>query len=333
MPQLAPAFPHLPAAPELPPGVAAIAYSPRCAEAHPYAAALQPPARLSLRPLPAALAYTSLSFWEERIVGEVKRTTIEKDIVLTAAAQPGYLQVDYTVVPTLRKPDLSSFERVLLLLAELYSHLELHVMPTGALAAVGNATEVQQTWERVKQELVQRSGGDDDFTQVLVAGLEEQLRQPEALLISLRVDYFFGFLLQNIYGQQFKSDSRYGQARCFPRFFSGADLWFWERLELTTPTAPARVALRLSGMLDTTQTDLTVVAQQVVAAQQLIAPVGTALPLPAPEALRCTYEATAELDAATGWPLLVEASVRCGIADASYSKEYFIRIEQHNPTL
>jgi hypothetical protein len=320
--------------PEAPaPRSGAAGYAPRRAEAHPYAAVLQPPTRLALRALPTALAYTSLSFWEERVPGEVKRTTIEKEIKLTATAQPGYLRVDYTAAPALRKPDLSSFERVLLLLAELYNHLELHVTPTGQLAALGNQEEVQQTWARVKQELALRSGGEDDFTQVLVAGLDEQLGRPGALLASLRFDYFFGFLLQTIYEQQFEGNFRYGQARCFPQFFAGTDLWFWERLELAAPTAPARVAVRLTGLLDAAQTDLAAVAQQLVAAQLLAAPAGPALPLPAPEDLRIAYEATAELDAATGWPLFVEASVRCGIADASYSKEYFIRIEQRNPTL
>lgn len=308
-------------------------YVPRRAEAHPYAVVLQPPTRLTLHALPTSLLYTSLSFWEERMLGKVKRTTIEKDISLAATAKPGYLRVAYTAAPALRKSDLSSFERVLLLLAQLYSRLELHVAPTGQLAAVGNQGEVQQAWVRVKQELAQRSGGEDDFTQVLTAGLDEQLGRPGAVLASLRFDYFFGFLLQNMYGQQFESGVRYGQARCFPRFFSGADLWFWERLELAVPTNPARVAVRLTGILDAAQTDLAAVAQQVGAAQQLAAPAGPAEPLPAPEALRFTYEATAELDAATGWPILVEASVRCTVADASYSKEYFIRIEQRNPTL
>jgi hypothetical protein len=331
MQKSAPAIPVLPEASAPWPETAG--YVPRRAEAHPYATVLQPPTRLALRALPAALSYASVSFWEERVPGEVKRTTIEKDISLTATAQPGYLRVAYTAAPALRKPDLSSFERVLLLLAELYNHLELHVTPTGQLAAVGNQGEVQQTWQRVKQELALRSGGEDDFTQVLVAGLDEQLGQPGAVLASLRFDYFFSFLLQNIYGQQFENGLRYGQARCFPRFFSGTDLWFWERLELAVPTAPARVAVRLTGMLDEAQTDLAAVAQELAAARQLASPVGPALPLPAPEALRCAYEATAELDAATGWPLLVEASVRCGVADGSYSKEYFIRIEQRNPTL
>lgn len=330
MQQSVPAFSPPPEAPIPQPGAG---YAPRRAEAHPYAVVLEPPTRLTLRALPTALSYTSLSFWEERVLGEVKRTTIEKDISLAATATPGHLRVAYTAAPALRKSDLSSFERVLLLLAGLYNHLELHVAPTGQLAAVGNQGEVQQTWARVKQELTQRSGGEDDFTQVLVAGLDAQLGRPGAVLASLRFDYFFGFLLQNVYGQQFESGVRYGQARCFPQFFSGADLWFWERLELAVPTAPARVAVRLTGILDAAQTNLAAVAQQVVAAQQLAPPAESAQPVPAPEALRITYEATAELDAATGWPILVEASVRCGVADASYSKEYFIRIEQHNPTL
>lgn len=307
-------------------------YALRRAERYLYAAALQPPARLALRALPTALSYRSLSFWEERLPGEVKRTTIEKELSLAATFQAGYLRVSYVASPVLRKPDPSSFERVLLLLAELYKRFELHVTPAGQLLKVLNEDEIQQTWEGVKQELVLRSGGEDDFTRVLVAGLDEQLSRPGALLASLRFDYFFGFLLQNIYGQPFESSSRYGQARCFPQFFSGTDLWFWERLELAAPTTPARIAVRLTGKIDTTQTDLAAVTQQLVAAQQLASPATPAPPLPAPEALRFSYEATAELDAATGWPLFVEASVRCGIA-AGYGKEYFIRFEQAEPAL
>lgn len=302
-------------------------YAPRYAEANPYADGLHAPARLVLHAVPAGVSYAVVSFWEERLPGAVTRTTIEKKVHLTVARQGGHLRVAYAAAPpVLRQPDLSSFERVLLLLAELYQRLELRVTPAGQIADVLNGAEVRHTWERVRQELVRRSGGGDEFTQILMAGLDEQLRRPGALLASLRLDYFFGFLLPNVYEQRFESGFRYGQARCFPQFFAGQDLWFGERLELAPPTAPERVALRLRGQPDPARTNLAAVARQLDAARRLLAPDAQAATTP-PQALCLAYEATAELDAATGWPVSVEASVRCGVTDG-YGKEYFIRLEQ-----
>ena len=102
------------------------------------------------------------------------------------------------------------------MLADLYQRLELRVTPAGHMMDVLNTTEMQQTWEKVKSELVRRPGGEDEFTQVLIAGLDEQLSRPGVVLASLRLNYFFGFLLQNLYGQRFKTGFRYAQARSFP---------------------------------------------------------------------------------------------------------------------
>lgn len=322
----------LSSAPEalLPPPASGIsAYGLRQPERHPYpAGAPVPPVRLALQPVPAGLTYDVISFWEERLPGEVKRTTIEKRIRVAATARPGYLQVSYAAdSPVLRKPDLSSYDHTLLLLAELYRHLELRVTPAGELTEVLNQAHIEQTWGQVKQELVRRSGGEDEFTQVLLEGMDEQLPQPGAVLTSLRLDYLFGFLLQNLYEQRFEHGLRYVQPRVFPFFFDGTDLWCRERLELVAPTRPGHVALRLTGVLDPARTDLAAVARQMAAAVQLAGPPDAPEPpVPAPEALRFSYEATCELDAATGWPVQVEASVCCWVPEG-YSKEYFLRLE------
>ena len=87
---------------------------------HLYSAALTQPVRLGLHPLPLGQAYSVVSFWEERLTGQVKRTTLTKTIELAAAEQAGALRVGYEAsTPEFQKPDLSSFERVLLLLATL----------------------------------------------------------------------------------------------------------------------------------------------------------------------------------------------------------------------
>ena len=330
---MSPAFPPsaAPGAP-LAPFPPADGYGPRTAEAYAYGAGPAPPVRLALHPVPPGRAYAVVSYWEERLPGQAQRTTLQKSIRVAATRQPtGELHVRYEAAPPVfQKPDVTSFERVLLLLADLYQHLELRVLPTGQVVGVHNAAQIQQTGARVKTELVRRSGGEDEFTRVLLAGLDEQLGRPGAVLASLRLDYFFGFLLQNVYGQRFESGFRYGQARCFPQFFAGQDLWFWERLELAPPTGPARVALRLRGQPDPVRTDLAAVAQQLDVARQLLLPDALAVPTP-PQALCLAYEATVELDAATGWPVSVEASVRCGVP-GGYGKEYFIRLEQQPPT-
>lgn len=302
--------------------------APRTPEPYSYGAGLVPPVRLALHPLPDGLTYTVVSYWEERLPGQVKRTTLGKTIRLAATRQPTEkLQLSYEVATvTFQKPDVTSFERVLLLLADLYQHLELRVTPLGQLVEVLNEPAIRQTWEGVKAELVRRSGGEDEFTQVLVSGLDEQFGQPGTVLASLSLDYFFGFLLQNVYEQRFETGFRYAQARCFPQFFADQDLWFRERLELTASTGPERVALRLSSQPDLARTNPADVAGQVAAARQLLSPDAPVAPI-SPAALRFGYEATAELDAATGWPVRVEASVRCGVAEG-YSKEYFIRLEQ-----
>lgn len=304
---------------------------PRQVEPHPWPGAVLAPVRLELGPLPVAQAYVVSSFWEERLAdGVVQRTSIEKTFRLSATRHPGHIVLSYAATgpPTLRKPDLTALEKAMLLLSDLYQRLELQVAPDGQLLAVLNQAEVQQTWERVRTELIQRSGGEDAVTNLLLSGIDEQLQQPQSLLASLRYDYLFGFLLKNIYQQRFESDRRYEQAQIMPHFFAGVDLWCWERLELALPPAPGRVALYLSGTLDRDRTELAAVTQQMLAAQAAAAGQSPAAPLVAanPADLCFAYDATYDVDVATGWPVSVEASIRCWLP-AMYSKEYFLRLE------
>ena len=304
------------------------AYVQRRAEPHPRPGAVMAPVRLEIGLLPTALDYVFSSYWEERPAGgATQRTGIEKCFRLNTVPHPTGLVLDYTVTapPVLRKPDLSALERAVLLLADLYQHLELRLGANGQVLAVLNHPEVQQTWKRVQAELLNRAGGADAVTAQLLAGVAEQLAQPAGLLTSLRYDYLFAFLLKDIYQQRFEGELRYGQAQVLPRFFADADLWYWERLALMPAPAPGRVGLHLSGELDRARTDVLAVVQHLRDAHEAL----TGVPAAAsahPADLRLAYEATYEVDAATGWPVRVEASVRCWLPNL-YSKEYFLRFE------
>lgn len=276
---------------------------------------------------PGGLHYELVSYWEERCRRTVQRTTLTKHITLDwEQPDPGAAVLTYrTAPPALQKPELSALEKALVLLATLYQRLEWDATPTGQLLALRNHAEVLQTWEQVKEELVRRSGGTDEVTQILLTSVETQLQRPERLLASLRHDYAFAFLLPDLYQQRFESGMAYEQEREFPHFFTDTSCWFQERLAVGAPPAAGQATLHLSGTLDATRTDLTAVAYQLNAA---LAAVGEA-PLGAESgaALQGRYEATFHLDAATGWPVWLEVSVQCR-AGGDYSKEYFLRLEQ-----
>lgn len=303
----------------------------RRAERQPHAGQYGLPVRLTLQATPpAGLRYALTSFWEARHAGSVQRTTLEKALTLhyvpasaRAAARLTYLAAP----PVLRKPDPSAFEKAVLALAALYQHLELDVSPVGQLLALRNHPAILQTWQAVQKELRRRSGGDDDVTQDLLGAVGALLRDPAALLASLSYDYAFGWLLPDFYGQRFESGWRYEQPRCFARFFAEADVWFGERLELGSAPIAGQATLHLRGQLDAARTDLAAVAEQIRAER---AAAGLAAPAPDAAAVSGEYEATYHLDQATGWPVALDASVRCR-AGAAYSKEYFFRLEQLPP--
>jgi len=259
----------------------------------------------------------------------VKRTTLEKKLVLTGelvGKGPVLRCLLTTTQSTFQKPDPTALEKTLLLLATLYQHLELDVSPAGSLLALHNQAQVRQTWPQVQAELVHRSGGEDSVTQRLLAGVDQQLQHPAQLLASLRFDYALGFLWPNFYQQRFEREYRYGQTRCFPLFFPDTDCWFSERLEVGEPPTAGQVKLLLRGALDATRTDLPAVARQ-VDATLAAAGNGANRPPTTPAAVQGTFEAVYQLDATTGWPVCLDASVCCR-ANEEYSKEYFLRLEQ-----
>ena len=315
------AAPH---APTLPPPAAPSA---RRAVPNPHPEGYCLPVRLALHATPpGGVRYALTSFWEARHAGQVQRTTIEKALTLHFEwASAGHGHLTYQAAPPhLRKPDPSAFEKALLLLATLYQHLELDVSPAGQLLALRNYAAILAAWQAVQQELVQRSGGEDDVTQQLLASVGGLLQTPANFLVSLGYDYTFGWLLPDFYGQRFESGWRYEQPRCFARFFAAADMWFAEQLELGPAPAAGQVALHLRGQLDASRTDLAAVAEQ-VDAERVAA--GIVAPATSPTAIAGAYEATYLLDQATGWPVALDASVWCQ-AGPDYRKEYFFRLEQ-----
>jgi hypothetical protein len=133
-------------------------------------------------------------------------------------------------------------------------------------------------------------------------------------------------LFANCYAQPYESGVRYAQPRHFARFFAEADLWLAERLTVAAPPAPGRVALCCAGGLDEARTDRAQLARSIDAAWAA-ADSATARPATDPAAVQAVYDATYDVDAATGWPRTVELSVRCR-AGREYYKEYFLRLTQ-----
>ncbi|WP_223654461.1 hypothetical protein [Hymenobacter psoromatis] len=282
---------------------------------------------LPLLAQPEPVYYVLTARWEERVHREIRRTIIKKALTLTSSFQGQYLLLTLTTAaPTLRKPDPTPLEEIVLLLAALYQRLVLRITRTGQILELVNYEELLQSWAGIKQQLRARAGGGepDTITAALLTAIEEQLRHPEQVLASLRYDYAYYFFFKNIYYQRFESNFRYGQAAEFPRFFAGTSLYFHERMTLALPTAPGRTSLSFRGELDEAQTDRAVVAWE-VAAGLLPAQDPATRPLPDPAALAFAYAATYDVDAVTGWPLAIEARVNC-CNPAGYAKEYDLTI-------
>ncbi len=293
---------------------------------------LQLPVRLMLSPLPQPVAYTATTRWEERLGKEVKRTIVTKHLTLGAApepAGPGIVLTLATAPPALRGPDRTPTEEVLLLLAGLYQHLVLRVSASGRVLALANEADIRRTWEEIKAALVARYGDDDPLTASLRSALDAQLYLPGSVLASLRYDYAYELLVANLYQQRFESEAGYTQPKAFPQFFAGADLHFHECLTLGMPTAPNRVTLHLRGQPDEQRIDRLAVAEQVAALLSLGAEQQPAnQPAVDPAGLEFSYCATYDVDAATGWPVTVEAVVNCRYPAAKFAKEYDLTIER-----
>lgn len=288
----------------------------------------QPAVRLALQPQAQPLHYAVTARWEERLGGEVTRTVIAKRVALSSAQQPAspHLLVTLeTAPPVLRKRDLLPQEEMVLLLAGLYRKLVLETAPTGQLLALANHAEIGPAWADIKQEFGARYGEQDETTAALAAAVAAQVQHPAHLFDSLQYDYAYRVLVANLYQQRFESGFGYWQPRSFPEFLAGTAVHFHERLELGVAGAPGQVRVLLSGRLDEQRTDRAAAARQVAAALARL-PTTPAPPPPDPAELAFSYRATYDLDAATGWPVAVEAVVTCQ-SPAGYTKEYDLTIE------
>jgi hypothetical protein len=302
----------------------------RRAEAHPTAEPVLLPARVAWQPLPTPRAYRALSYWEERSGRAVRRTTVERTVRVTAAAQPtAWAVVLEADPPVLHAPDPTALERALLLLAGVYQRLALHLTPAGEVRGLLNHADVQRAWPAIRQAVVDRTGGEDPVTRVLLEAGDAGVAAPDRLLASLRHDYFYDALLGGNYQHYFEHGLRFSQPRRFCGFFDGADLWCHDHLTLAAPAAPGRVALRSRGGLDAARTDLPAVRRGMADARRLGGPpAGPNAPAqpaaPDPADVHAAFAADYDLDA-TGWPVAVEWSVRCWVPGV-YSKEYALRL-------
>ena len=301
---------------------------PRTAEPRPNPGPFQPAVRLALQPRAQPLHYAVTARWEERIGGEVTRTVVAKRVALSSTQQPDgpHLLVTLeTAPPALRKRDLLPQEEMVLLLAGLYGKLVLETAPTGQLLALANHAEIGPVWAGIKQAFGARYGAQDENAAALAAAVEAQVQDPARLFDSLQYDYAYRLLVANLYEQRLESGFGYGQPRAFPEFLAGTAVHFHERLELGVAAAPGQVRVLLSGRLDEQRTDRAAAARQVAAALALV-PTTPAPDPPDPADLLFSYVATYDLDAATGWPVAVEAVVTCQ-SPAGYAKEYDLTIE------
>lgn len=286
----------------------------------------QLPVRLALQAHPQALPYAVTARWEERRLGEVTRTIVQKQLTLSSIGYgPNLLTTWTTAPPLLRKPDLLALEEIVLLLAGIYQQLVIETSAAGEFLALANHAEIEAAWAAIEQELVARYGEADALTTALRTAVAAQVRTPALLLGSLRHDYAYHLLVANLYQQRFESGLGYGQRRSFPHFLAGTALHFHERLELGVPAGPGRATVLVSGQLDEQRTDRAAVAQQVAAALALAGPV--AAPAPDPAALTFGYRASYDLDVATGWPVAVAATISCQ-SPAGYAKEYDLTVQQ-----
>lgn len=284
----------------------------------------QLPVRLDLHAHPQPLHYDVTTRWEERRGNDVTRTIVHKQVTLSSVPHGTNLLLTWaTAPPLLRKPDLLAMEEIALLLAGIYQKLVIETSAAGEFLTLANHAEILAAWAAIEQELLARYGAEEALTSALRAGVAAQVRDPAALLHSLRHDYAYHLLLGDLYGQRFESGLGYGQRRAFPHFLPDTALHVHERLELGAPGAPGRATVLVRGWPDEARTDRAAVARQAETALGLVGVVAA----PDPAALAFDYRASYDLDAATGWPVAVGATIGCQ-SPAGYAKEYDLTIQQ-----
>lgn len=279
---------------------------------------------LVLRPPLQAVTFAVESSWAETIAGAARRTRLHRTVDVHATAQAtGWALTLRTTAPRLKKPALTAFDKIALLLTGLYEELVFDTAATGELRGLANTAAIRARWAQMQPELARQYPAGGHVIEALVAGVRQQLARPAGLWPSLPYNYLYAALPGSFYGQPFESNSQYCRPKVFPQFFDGLALAFTETLRLAQADTPAQVLLRLTGALAPGPTDLTAVAAHVGAA---LGPRHSV----APEELRFAYAATHCFVKSTGLPAHVELTVSCAYQDL-YHKEYHLVIQSLQP--
>lgn len=267
--------------------------------------------------------YEVIARWEYRMHGEVRRTIITRHITLSSEPHGPNQQVTLlSTPPMLRQPDLTALEELTVELSALYRRLVLRVSPVGQPLEVLNHAELLQTWARLAPELAARFGADgpDGLAAMLLTAVTQQLQRPEDVLASLQYDYAYGFLLKNL--SMLAGGS---QEQAFPHFFADTTICFQVPPAVPPTLDGGPASYHLHGLLDEQRTNRAAAAEQVAAE---LAPEADPSPsAPEPGTLDFAYTATYLLNADTGWPASLAATVSCQ-GPAGYAKEYDLTITQ-----
>ena len=266
----------------------------------------------------APVAYTATLRWKEYRAPTHHATTITRHLTLHAApgatAGEGVLELRTSGLQmrkqeNRRAVDPEPVEAWAQRLAALYAWVQVRTAATGEWLEVRNHAHIAQAWAALRPELLAGSPPAEPLLARLLAAVDRQVADPQAVLHSLRYDYLYQVLAGGWPAPPPGDAWSAGQPRRFAAFLPGTDLHFSEQVR-AQPAAPGCRELAVRGTLDPTRTDL--------AAQPL--PAG-----PAGHPPHAHYEARVSLDAATAWPAHVALTVYVRVEHV-YNKQYTLTL-------
>jgi len=275
--------------------------------------------------------YTSTATWEEFANGYLTETTVTKRIALETLPQNGCVHVTLRTesVALSGSQDPPPFSQFIQRLAVLYEELVLEVSRSGEPIALLNHPSILDKWQTVKEQLRDEQHEEDAVTEALLEQVDAQVQTPAQVLLSLRHDYMYRTLLHITGRPLFPASQVSPQPVEFSQFFEDSSLWFTERMEVIPSSVP-HTTLAFRGALHEQATDMKTVRQHMQAASRPTS--SKAAPCPAapdivPTALSGGYEASYELEVATGTPAAAYLSVYCRLAD-QYNKQYSLTLQR-----
>lgn len=275
-------------------------------------------------PGPAApISFTATVRWEEYRAPTYRTTTITRHLSLHLApgAEAGERVLDLRASghqvrqeenqqPVAPEPVEAWAQR----LAALYAWVRVRVGANGEWGEVLNHAAIAQAWTTLRAELLAESPAGEPLLARLLATVDRQVADPQAVRRSLRYDYLYQALAGGwpapppLPSSEAEAWSA-GQPRGFAAFLPGTDLWFAEQARAASAET-GTPALAVRGTLDPARTDLSAG----------LPPAEAADPLP-----HAGYEARIGREAATGLPTQLELTVyvRRG---TSYNKQYTLTL-------